>query len=168
MSELVMTISIAVQAAAIIALVVATCLLVKHTKALAKVSDDLARIEEVREKRTQREKKLFDVRRAYELGEAILRVDPGHFGAGLFSSKTLGDRAESLKRMELMSSFIEDSDTVLMLRELLTDVRSLEQGGALGDENRVRDIDKSEKFQSRLRGHQMHKWREQLASSEEI
>lgn len=67
-----------------------------------------------------------------------------------------------------MSSFIEDSDTVLMLRELLTDVRSLEQGGALGDENRVRDIDKFEKFQSRLRGHQLHKWREQLASSEEI
>lgn len=76
MSELVMTISIAVQAAATIALVVATCLLVKHTKALAKVSDDLARIEEVREKRTQREKNLFDVRWAYELGEAILRVDP--------------------------------------------------------------------------------------------
>ena len=165
MSELTMTISIAVQAIATIALVWATFLLVKHTKALAKVSDNLARIEETREKRTRREKELFEIQRAYDLGEEILKVDPGHFGAGLFNSKALGDRAESLKRMELMSSFIEDSDTVLMLRELLTDVRSLEQGGALGDENRVRDIDKFEKFQGRLRGLQMHKWREQLSLS---
>jgi hypothetical protein len=168
MSELVMTISIAVQAAATIALVWATSLLVKHTKALARVSDGLARIEEAREKRTKREKKLFDIQRAYELAEEILRIDPGHFGAGLFSSKTLGERAESLKRMELMSSLIEDSDTVQMLRELVNDVHGVEQGNALGEENRVKDIDKFEKFQKRLQGLQMHKWREHLSSGDRL
>lgn len=89
MSELVMTISIAVQAVTTIALVLATFLLVKHTKALAKVSDSLARIEEVREKKAQREKKLFDIQRACELAEDMLRVDPGYFGAELFPASRL-------------------------------------------------------------------------------
>ena len=162
-----MTISVAVQAMATIALVWVTYLLVKHTKALAKVSGGLTKIEEARDQRTAREKKLFEIQQAYDLGEEIIKMDPGNFGAGLFSSKTLGSRAEPLKRMEMVISLIEDSDTALMLRELLAHVRSLEQGGALGEENRVKDIAKFEKFQQRLQGLQMHKWRDQLSSNEE-
>ncbi|MCX6141947.1 MAG: hypothetical protein NTZ35_01880 [Ignavibacteriales bacterium] len=167
MSELVMTISIAVQAVATIALVLVTYFLVKHTKALAKVSDGLTKIEEARDKRTQREKKLFDIQRAYELAEDILRINPGYFGAELFPGVSPREHSELLKRMELMSAQIDDSDTVQLLRELVIDVQNLEQGMALGEENRVKDIDKFGKFQGRLRGHQMHKWREQLSSNEE-
>lgn len=67
-----------------------------------------------------------------------------------------------------MSSQIEDSDTVQQLRELVRDVQSLEQGSALGEDNRMKDIDEFEKFQGRLRGLQMHKWRDQLSSGEDL
>jgi hypothetical protein len=168
MPEPMMTISVAVQAVATIALVLVTYFLAKHTKALATVSAALARIEEARDKRAQRERKLLDIRRAYELAETIVKIGPEYFGTELKSNVWPRENPDLLKKLELLSKEIEDSDTVLLLRELVRDILSLEQGGALGEENLLQDIDKFKKFQGRLVGLQMHKWREQLASIGEI
>ena len=77
MFDCITTVSIAVQALATIALVWATALLVRHTKTLANVTKDLARIEHSRETKAQREETLIDIQLIYELTEKILKVDPG-------------------------------------------------------------------------------------------
>jgi heme exporter protein D len=162
MNEYIMTISIAVQAIATIALVWATVLLVKHTRLLANVTKELARIEHSRDDKAQGEKTLNNLEQIYELSENILKIDPGLFGAGLYPiAVSAREEIALLKQLELLKIQIGDIETLKILNELLGIIKTLEQGTKLEETIRVDTINKFVQFQKRLTVLR-DKWRTQL------
>jgi hypothetical protein len=168
MSEIIMIASIAVQAFATIVLVGVTYLLAKHTKALAHITEELAGIEYMRERRTCNEKERIIIAEVYELADSIVKINAGYFGVELFPGVKARKNSELIKKIYLLSSLIEDSITIELLHDLIRDISSVEGGAALGD-NRVITIKKFESFQGRLFGMHMPKWRDKLViKSEEL
>ena len=158
-----MTISITIQAIATIALVWATGLLVRHTKLLAEVTKELARIEHSRDDKAQDEITLNNMEQIYELTGKILMVDLGNFGAGLYPQAVLvREEIILLKQFELLRNQIGDIETITILNALMETIKTLEQGTRLKESIRVDTINEFEKFQKSLTVLR-DKWRKQLA-----
>ena len=164
MSETIIVITLVVQTLFAGVLAWATIRLAKHTNALARLTKELVLIEERREERIRHEAKLRDTEIAYDLAEEILKVNYGEFGAFLYPKIPTHPNLQLIKKMALQRESFQDSDALKYLDELLIAIRLVEEGSALGEEDRLKAMDVYQHFQTRLKAYEVDRWRDQLTS----
>lgn len=133
--------------------------LTRHNQKLADLTNDLVRIEDARENRLRKEKRLSDIKRALTLSEKVRKIDPGEFISTLEHGRVNEDQVNEFKELMLLSSYVEEHD--LDFKKNVLDLLSAIEGGAIGGNGpRLRGLLRT--IQDRLYAWPIHRWREEL------
>jgi hypothetical protein len=100
----------------------ATINLARHTKALSDLTRSLVNIEEKRDQRELRQRRLDDLRRALDAAETIQKITPRYFATYLSRSDTYPESdIQAIETLQSLKRYIDDADANLCLDDLCND-----------------------------------------------
>jgi hypothetical protein len=142
----------------------ATFKLAQYTKVLANHTDVLVRIEQGRDKKEEREKRIFEIRSALQSAETIQKIFPSNFANHLNKPSLYpAQDVNAVENLHSLKMYIEDPDTQQSLDRLCNvfDSARRDKQKELDESQIAKDITT---VQNRMQW-SINQWRDEISSA---